>query len=168
MIYTGKKWLLTILCMGLTSLCWAQQSVKSLIVEFNSPEHNRTELVFALSETPKYWTQGDNLIIESKSLKGEVSIDNVKEIRFAKAHPTSSVSSITANEISVYPNPAIESISIRGIQDPKSVTLTDLSGRLLEVDMTQNDGELFFNVAGLTPSTYILGIDGKTFKFVKK
>jgi hypothetical protein len=68
----------------------------------------------------------------------------------------------------VYPNPAIESISIRGIQDPKSVTLTDLSGRLLEVDMTQNDGELFFNVAGLTPSTYILGIDGKTFKFVKK
>lgn len=169
MIHTKKKWLLVMLCIGISSVCFAQREVKSLIVELNNPEHNQTELVFALSETPKYWTQGGKLIVENKSFRGEVSIDNVKEIRFSKAVPTqSSVTSIDADDISVYPNPAVESISVRGIRDPKSVTLTDLSGRLLEVKMNQGDGEISFNVSGLAPSTYILGIDGKTFKFVKK
>ena len=49
MIYTRKKWLLVLLCIGLSSVCFAQREVKSLIVELNNPEHNQTELVFALS-----------------------------------------------------------------------------------------------------------------------
>ncbi len=167
MIYTKKKWLLVILCIGLSAMCFAQQEVKSLIVELNNPENNKTELVFALSETPKYWMQGETLIVESNTLRGEVSIDNVKEIRFSKAKP-SSVSSIANDDFSIYPNPAVESISVRGFQNPQSVTLTDLSGRLLEVETRQEGDEILFNVSGLAPSTYILGIDGKTFKFVKK
>ena len=169
MTHTTKKWLLALLCIGLSSMCFSQATVKSLIVELNSPQQNKNELVFALSETPKYWTQGETLIVENKSFRGEVSLDNVKEIRFSMAKPNlSSVESIASDDISVYPNPAVESISVRGIENTESVTLTDLSGRLLKLDMDQKGGEIFFNVSGLAPSTYILGIDGKTFKFVKK
>lgn len=169
MTHTKKKWLLALLCIGLSSMCFSQTAVKSLIVELNSPQQNTNELVFALSETPKYWTKGGTLIVENKSFRGEVSLDNVKEIRFSMAKPTlSDVASIASDDISVYPNPAVESISVRGIENPQSVTLMDLSGRFLELNMSKEGDEIFFNVSGLAPSTYILGIDGKTFKFVKK
>lgn len=169
MINNKLKWLLMLLFMGMAHLCLAQQSVKSLIVELNNPVQEKTELVFALSETPKYWTEGGNLIIGCNNFKGEVSIDNVKQITFAKAVPTvSSVIDNVAENVTVYPNPAIETISVRGVNKTQSVTLSDISGRLLNVDMDQEDGEISINVSALTPSTYMLKVDGQTFKFVKK
>lgn len=169
MINNKLRWLLMLLFVGMAHLCSAQRSVKSLIVELNNPVNDNNELVFALSETPKYWTEGGDLIVENKVFKAEVSIDNVKQITFSKAVPTvSSVTENLADNVSVYPNPAVDKIIVRGINKTQSVKLSDISGRLLALDMDQEDGEISFNVSRLAPSTYILEVDGQTFKFVKK
>ena len=168
MIHTKKGWLLVLLMVGMTQLAFAQISVKSLIVELNNPVNQKTELVFALSETPKYWTQGETLVIKSSSFKGEAELANVKQITFSNAVPTVSVTENLSDPISVFPNPTTEMIFVRGISGTQSVTLTAVSGRTLNILAGGNDGMVSINVSGLAPATYILSVDGQTFKFIKK
>lgn len=168
MNYASKRWLLVPLFVGITQTGFAQESVKSLVVSLNNPINEKREMVFALSGTPKYWRQGENLVVESSSLKGEFALSNVSQINFAFATPTSGLKLIQDESISLFPNPATEMILIKGINQSQSVTLTDLNGRSLPVSKETNGETMTIHVSQLSPSTYVLNIDGQTFKFVKR
>lgn len=167
MKYVHKKWLLGVL-VGISQCGFAQESVKSLIVSLNNPDNGKSEMIFALNETPKYWAQGEMLVIENVSLKGEFSLDNVKEITFAKAVPTAGVPLTESNKVSLYPNPTTEVICVKGISHPENITLTDLQGRSLSPIQESAGDVVSFNVSALPAATYLLHIDGQTFKFVKR
>lgn len=168
MNYTSKKWLLVPLFMGITQCGFAQGSVKSLIVSLNNPIDSKKEMVFALSETPKYWTQGENLVVESTSFKGEVALSNVINITFAKATPTADVPPTIGESVALFPNPATEYIQIRGIGQVHTIQLTDLSGKQIAIAPSSGQDMVTINVSALPTATYLLNIDGQTFKFVKR
>jgi proteasome assembly chaperone (PAC2) family protein len=69
--------------------------------------------------------------------------------------------------ISVSPNPATDIITITGLQINESITIHDLSGKLVlsrkAVGATEN-----FAVGGLPKGVYLVGIAGQTVKLVKK
>lgn len=168
MIYASKRWLLAQLFVGITQFGFTQESVKSLIVSLNNPINGKEEMVFALSGTPKYWTQGEKLIIEGSSLKGEIALSNVERISFAKAVPTSDVTENASEAITLYPNPTTEVIIIKGINASSSISMTDMEGRLLAVAKERESDAIIFNVSALPSATYLLNVDGQTFKFVKR
>ncbi|MCQ2232333.1 MAG: T9SS type A sorting domain-containing protein [Paludibacteraceae bacterium] len=168
MNYASKRWLLVQFVVGITQCGFAQESVKSLIVSLNNPVDEKREMVFALSGTPKYWTQGEHLIIESTSLKGEFALSNVERITFAQAVPTSDIAQTMNDAVALYPNPTTEFITVKGVSNFQSVSLTDLNGRSLSVSQEERSDEVSFNVSALPAATYLLIVDGQTFKFVKR
>jgi hypothetical protein len=66
-----------------------------------------------------------------------------------------------ANEISVSPNPANESIQINNFQNGV-ITVSDLSGKVI---LTSNESQI--NVNNLTSGTYFVSANGASAKFIK-
>jgi hypothetical protein len=71
-----------------------------------------------------------------------------------------------ADGVSIYPNPVAESFRIDGINAPTTVTLTDIGGRAV-LTQTIAGGEPVA-VGHLPKGVYIVNLNGKTAKVVKK
>jgi hypothetical protein len=72
----------------------------------------------------------------------------------------------TADGVSIYPNPVVESFYIDGITATTTVTVTDLSGRTV---LTQTVGSKEPVAVGHLPSgVYIVSVNGTTVKVVKR
>ena len=69
----------------------------------------------------------------------------------------------------IYPNPVADILNINGdVSQAKSVKIYDLSGQLIK-DLTHPFvNRRSINVQSLLPNTYLLNIDGKSIKFIKK
>lgn len=69
----------------------------------------------------------------------------------------------------VYPNPAIDKLNINGdLSKVKSAQIYDLSGKLIKDIKNPFTNEKSIDIHSLLPNTYILNIDGKSIKFIKK
>ncbi|SDF21547.1 endonuclease [Epilithonimonas hungarica] len=69
----------------------------------------------------------------------------------------------------IYPNPVVDRINITGdVGKAKSAQIYDLSGKLIKNIHNPFIGEKSIDVHSLLPNTYILNIDGKSIKFIKK
>ncbi|MDP9956197.1 endonuclease I [Epilithonimonas hungarica] len=69
----------------------------------------------------------------------------------------------------IYPNPVVDRINITGdVGKAKSAQIYDLSGKLIKNIYNPFIGEKSIDVHSLLPNTYILNIDGKSIKFIKK
>ncbi|MDR2836049.1 MAG: T9SS type A sorting domain-containing protein, partial [Bacteroidales bacterium] len=73
-----------------------------------------------------------------------------------------SLDSENFTNILVYPNPAKDEMNISGIENPQ-VTISDLSGRII---LTTNSSKI--NISNLSEGMYILQIENKMIKFIKK
>jgi len=72
-------------------------------------------------------------------------------------------------DINIYPNPVVDQLNISGdIDKVKSVQIYDLSGKLIKSISNPFVNEKSINVQSLLPNTYILNINGKSVKFIKK
>jgi predicted outer membrane repeat protein len=83
-----------------------------------------------------------------------------------------SIGTNNANEIAVYPNPVQNTLNIKGIADFELLTISDLSGAVVEQHNSM-DSFAQINVGNLTPGLYILQISNQngeliTKKFIKK
>jgi hypothetical protein len=77
---------------------------------------------------------------------------------------TNDISDQSAESISVYPNPATTTINVEG--STGVVYLYNLAGNMvLTQDLSQDNS---INVSGLTHGIYLLKVDGKIIKVVKK
>lgn len=76
-----------------------------------------------------------------------------------------------SQKLQVFPNPVQNSLNIYGIKDLKkikNVKIHDLSGSLIKSIDNPFSSESILNVNYLEEGTYILNIDNKTVKFIKK
>ncbi len=72
-------------------------------------------------------------------------------------------------DFKIYPNPVVDRINITGdVSKAKSVQIYDLSGKLMKNLSNPFVNEKSIDVQSLLPNTYILNIDGKSIKFIKK
>ncbi|KFC22549.1 endonuclease I [Epilithonimonas lactis] len=73
------------------------------------------------------------------------------------------------NEISIYPNPVADVLNINGdVGKVKSAKIYDLSGKLIKNINDPFINKKSINVSSLFPNTYILNIDGRSIKFIKR
>lgn len=69
-------------------------------------------------------------------------------------------------EISIYPNPAINTLHITGTSKKENYSINDFSGKQIVSGTVFPNQEI--NIAKLTPGNYILKLGIKTLKFIKK
>jgi len=70
------------------------------------------------------------------------------------------------NNVKVYPNPATNHITIKGLPDNTPVTLYSITGQRLQ-EAVRGDGSATINVSGLQPGVYLINTLYDTKKFVK-
>lgn len=69
----------------------------------------------------------------------------------------------------IYPNPVTNVLNINGdVSKTKSVKIYDISGKLVKDISNPFVNQKLIDVRSLLPNTYILNIDGKSIKFIKK
>jgi uncharacterized repeat protein (TIGR02543 family) len=70
------------------------------------------------------------------------------------------------NDFSIYPNPVVENFRINGITAPTEVIVTDISGRIVLQQTIKADESV--EVGNLPKGIYLVSVNGKTLKVVKK
>jgi len=72
-------------------------------------------------------------------------------------------------DFNIYPNPVVNQLNVNGeISKAKSAKIYDLSGKLIKEISNPFVNQKSIDVQSLLPNTYILNIDGKSVKFIKK
>lgn len=71
-----------------------------------------------------------------------------------------------SSDVSVYPNPASDFISIRNASKNSEILIYDLTGKLISKSILNDDGKI--NIQPLKIGTYIIKINNQSVKFVKK
>ena len=73
-------------------------------------------------------------------------------------------------DFAIYPNPVGNQLNISGnLGKVKSLQIYDMTGKLMkDISNTLNSEHKSIDVSQLIPNTYILRIDGKSIKFIKK
>ena len=78
------------------------------------------------------------------------------------------ITDVTA-DLKIYPNPVTDVLNVIGdVSKAKSVKIYDVSGKLIKDLSDPFVNQKSINVNYLLPNTYILNIDGKSIKFIKK
>lgn len=73
------------------------------------------------------------------------------------------------NEFKIYPNPVSDYISVGGnVENVKKAQILDYSGKLIYTENNPFKNRKNISVQNLSGGNYILNLDGKTFKFIKK
>jgi pimeloyl-ACP methyl ester carboxylesterase len=79
---------------------------------------------------------------------------------------------LSANNILVYPNPANNLINVTGLTGSNSISLTDISGSLIQQVVSPTGGSKILNMEGLSPGVYLLNISSAgnniTHKIIKQ
>jgi len=83
--------------------------------------------------------------------------------------PTEGVKNVTAqNGISVYPNPAYSTLTIRSTQDIRTITITNMVGQVVYTQ-NSNTNKVELNVSILSPGVYFVRVnDNYVQKFIKE
>ncbi len=77
---------------------------------------------------------------------------------------------VTDREVSlkVYPNPATDVVTVNAGEDITSLTIYSLTGAQMGVDTEINGGEAVMNVSSLQNGAYIINVNGKSVKLIKR
>jgi len=73
---------------------------------------------------------------------------------------------IKSSDVSVYPNPASDFISIKNASKNSEILIYDLTGKIVDKSVLNDDGKI--NIQHLEIGTYIIKINNQSVKFVKK
>lgn len=77
---------------------------------------------------------------------------------------------VTGREVSlkVYPNPATDVVTVSAGEDITSLAIYSLTGAQMGVDTEVNGGEAVMNVSSLQNGAYIINVNGKSVKLIKR
>lgn len=71
-----------------------------------------------------------------------------------------------SNESSISPNPAGDFVSIAGAEARATVSLTDLTGRVLVKSQCDDGGKVKLDVRGIPAGNYLLVVNGTSHKLL--
>lgn len=70
--------------------------------------------------------------------------------------------------LSVYPNPATDIVTVKAGEEINQLAIYSLTGAQMGVDAQVNGGEATLNVSALQNGAYIINVNGKSVKLIKK
>lgn len=152
------KTLLTILAVAFASCLFAEEVENMVAV---SADGSKT--TYALADIKR-------IEVNATYNSGEMTVEKTnkesqggyKKILFAHDAPTS-IDGIGEVSVYIFPNPVSNTLNIMGVDESATLAVYNLSGKCI---MKENGNTL--NVSSLSQGTYILQIDGKFVKFIKK
>lgn len=107
-----------------------------------------------------------SVIAPSGSVSGTFTLSNVSSIAFANVMTDGINDHILNRKISVYPNPAINTLSVAGA-DAGVVSIYSIVGsKVMETRLQDNSGKI--DVSTLSSGVYVISVNGKSLKFTKK
>ena len=152
------KTLLTILAVAFASCLFAEEVENMVAVSADG-----SKITYALADIKRIevnatYNSGEMTVVKTnKESQGEY-----KKLLFAHDAPTS-IDGIGEVSVYIFPNPVSNTLNIMGVDESATLAVYNLSGKCI---MKENGNTL--NVSSLSQGTYILQIDGKFVKFIKK
>lgn len=148
--------------MAVALLCVNANAASSLKVILKSKE----SITYALAEKPVYWTSANALFIKTSGLYQEYDLDDVEKISFdGNASGVASVDS--DNGTSVYPSLASDAIFVSS-PSASEVEVFSNDGKLLSKTRVSGSDEAKINVSSWAPGVYLIKVNAKPFKIIKK
>ena len=86
---------------------------------------------------------------------------------YVSVHYVDAVEEHEADQVSIYPNPVDDMLHIEGVTTGTSITLYDMTGRLVLSDRAYG-GAMTFDMSALKRGVYLCRIQNKTYKIVKR
>ena len=152
------KTLLTILAVAFASCLFAEEVENMVAVSADG-----SKITYALADIKRIevnatYNSGEMTVVKTN----KESQGGYKKILFAHDAPTS-IDGIGEVSVYIFPNPVSNTLNIMGVDESATLAVYNLSGKCI---MKENGNTL--NVSSLSQGTYILQIDGKFVKFIKK
>lgn len=152
------KTLLTILAVAFASCLFAEEVENMVAVSADG-----SKITYALADIKRIevnatYNSGEMTVVKTN----KESQGGYKKLLFAHDAPTS-IDGIGEVSVYIFPNPVSNTLNIMGVDESATLAVYNLSGKCI---MKENGNIL--NVSSLSQGTYILQIDGKFVKFIKK
>lgn len=154
----------------------SEQNNKGFEVERSADSKNWNKIGFVNSVAPNGSSvqKLDYRFLDEQPLSGK-NFYRLKQIDFGDKAEYSQVCLITfdfINNVSIYPNPANESVNITGLQPGETVVMFDISGKVLK-ELKSNSTDMTISLRGLVAGIYHLLIipeskEAMMFKVVKQ
>ena len=122
-------------------------------------------ITYVLTEKPVYWTSASTLFVKSSGLSQEFDLDDVEKISFSDSE--SSVESVNSDGTSVYPSLATDAIFVSA-PSASEVEVYGDEGYLMSKTQISGSDDVKINVSSWEPGVYIIKVNAKPFKIIKK
>lgn len=142
-------------------LCMHANAASSLKVLLKSQE----SITYVLTEKPVYWTSANTLFVKSSGLSQEFDLDDVEKISFSDNE--SAAESISSDDTFVYPSLASDAIFVSS-PSASDVEVFSNDGKLLSKTRVSGSDEAKINVSSWAPGVYLIKVNAKPFKIIKK
>lgn len=152
------KTLLTILAVAFASCLFAEEVENMVAVSADGSKTTYALADIKRIEVNATYNSGEMTVVKTN----KESQGGYKKILFAHDAPTS-IDGIGEVSVYIFPNPVSNTLNIMGVDESATLAVYNLSGKCI---MKENGNTL--NVSSLSQGTYILQIDGKFVKFIKK
>ncbi len=147
--------------MAVALLCANANAASSLNVLLKSQE----SITYVLTEKPVYWTSANTLFVKSSGLSQEFDLDDVEKISFSDN--ASAVESVSSDGTSVYPSLASDAIYVSA-PSVSEVEVYGDEGYLMNKTQISGSDEVKINVSDWAPGVYVIKVNAKPFKIIKK
>ena len=152
------KTLLTILAVAFASCLFAEEVENMVAVSADG-----SKITYALADIKRIevnatYNSGEMTVVKTN----KESQGGYTKLLFAHDTPTS-IDGIGEVSVYIFPNPVSNTLNIMGVDESATLAVYNLSGKCI---MKENGNTL--NVSSLSQGTYILQIDGRFVKFIKK
>ena len=161
-----KKQILCCAFLSATLLLNAASSVQSLVVQTK----NGSETAITLSTVQRITFSDGNLLVSKKDgTQSSFTTANVQNFLFGlRTVSAISETSSVSNELTVYPNPAVDVLFVKGLSSNKGLIVYNLIGVAQAVPSTLLADGLQLNVSALPQGVYLIQVNNKTIKFQKQ
>ena len=161
-----KKQTLIIGALFCGSMLLHAADVQSLVVQAKGG----SESAITLSNVQRITFSSGNLLVSKKDgTQSSFTTANVQKLLFG-LRTVSAISEITtsSSNITVYPNPAVDVLFVKGLTSSSRVAVYNLTGVAQSVSSTQLADGLQLNVSALPQGFYLLQVNNQTIKFQKR
>ena len=127
--------------------------------------HDGTQQSFYLSEEDRmYFEDNAKLVIEEGVTKSTVKIP-LADIRKMTCHEMDETAENADNEVSIFPNPTQNTLTIRNLSGKQTISIYALDGRLMKA--FEVSGDLTIDISDWAEGLYFVKTKSSTLKMVK-
>jgi hypothetical protein len=163
-IIMKKKWILLLIIL-FPGMIASEISAQGLIIQMNDGIENTVPLNTLQKLN---FSQTDLLVVFKTGLNDAYGLSDIRKLYFDATVSTGEDMPLDIQHLSVYPNPAGDLITVKGIPDQAgTVSVYQTDGQLVLTE-TVTSGTVNIDISGLKCGLYLVNSLGRTTKFIKR